>query len=241
MLPPLIPPFRYAIVEDEVYRGAYPKKRNYRFLKRLKLKTMLSLTPDPPVPELLEFCQSQNIRNIRLEVSKVKDNVPLSYSRAIQSVQIIIDPSNLPIFIHCLDGANVTGLVVTCLRKLQMWSVPSCMSEFLRYLRGGVISSEESEFIEKFTGEIEIPCTIPHWLWGGRVTSNKHPRLKLKFLDPRVVEQSEQKKDGKNIEVDNKDDYRERVNGEKEVVSRTIQALSLEGLDDINDLNVEKF
>ncbi|CAG8796250.1 1315_t:CDS:2, partial [Dentiscutata erythropus] len=131
MLPPLIPPFRYATVEDEVYRGAYPKKRNYRFLKRLKLKTMLSLTPDPPVLELLEFCQSQNIRNIHLQVNKVKDNVPLGYSRAIQSVQIIIDPSNLPIFIHCLDGADVTGLVIACLRKLQMWSIPSCMSEFL--------------------------------------------------------------------------------------------------------------
>ncbi|CAG8833137.1 6065_t:CDS:2, partial [Racocetra persica] len=198
----------------EVYRGAYPKSRNYRFLKRLKLKTMLSLIPDPPVRELLEFCQSQNIRNIHLQVGKKKDNdVSLIYSKAIQSVQIIIDPSNLPIFIHCLDGANVTGLVVACLRKLQMWSIPSCMGEFLRYLRGGVISSEESEFIEKFSGEIGIPSTIPHWLWGGHVTSNKHPTLKLKFLDPRVIEQFEQKKkNGKSIEVDNKDDYCKRVN-----------------------------
>ncbi|CAG8435566.1 2249_t:CDS:2 [Scutellospora calospora] len=238
MLPPLIPPFRYAIVEDEVYRGAYPKNRNHRFLKRLKLKTMLSLIPDQPVLELLEFCQAQNIRNIHLQVSKVKDNVPLSYSKAIQAVQIIIDPSNLPIFIHCLDGANVTGLVVACLRKLQMWSIPSCMGEFLRYLRGGVISSEESEFIEKFSGEIEIPRTIPQWLWGGHVTSNKHPRLKLKFLDPGVIEQSEQiKKSGTSIEMDNKEDYRKRVNGKygPSEVSMTLQALALEGLDDIND------
>ncbi|CAG8485725.1 12362_t:CDS:2 [Racocetra fulgida] len=181
---------------------------------------MLSLIPDPPVRELLEFCQSQNIRNIHLQVGKKKDNdVSLIYSKAIQSVQIIIDPSNLPIFIHCLDGANVTGLVVACLRKLQMWSIPSCMGEFL------------SEFIEKFSGEIEIPSMIPHWLWGGHVTSNKHPTLKLKFLDPRVIEQFEQKKkNGKSIEVDNKD---KRVNGEYD--SMTLQALALEGLDDIND------
>lgn len=63
-----------------------------------------------------------------------------------------------------------------------------------RYLRGGVISSEESEFVEKFSAEIEIPCTIPTWLWGGHVTFNKHPTLKLKFLDPNMVEQQEQQK-----------------------------------------------
>ncbi|PKK79829.1 hypothetical protein RhiirC2_768716 [Rhizophagus irregularis] len=194
MVSPLITPFRFAIVEDEVYRGAYPKNRNYRFLKRLKLKTMLSLVPDPPVPELLEFCQNENIKNIHFHVRKVKDNVPLNYNKVVQLIQIIIDPSSLPVFVHCLDGANVTGLVIACLRKLQMWNISSAMGEFLRYLRGGVISSEESEFVEKFSAEIEIPCTIPTWLWGGHVTFNKHPTLKLKFLDPNMVEQQEQQK-----------------------------------------------
>lgn len=33
-LPSLIPPFRYAIVEDGLFRGGYPKARNMRFLKR---------------------------------------------------------------------------------------------------------------------------------------------------------------------------------------------------------------
>ncbi|PKC17619.1 protein-tyrosine phosphatase [Rhizophagus irregularis] len=132
MVSPLITPFRFAIVEDEVYRGAYPKNRNYRFLKRLKLKTMLSLVPDPPVPELLEFCQNENIKNIHFHVRKVKDNVPLNYNKVVQLIQIIIDPSSLPVFVHCLDGANVTGLVIACLRKLQMWNISSAMGEFLR-------------------------------------------------------------------------------------------------------------
>jgi tyrosine-protein phosphatase OCA6 len=191
----IIPPFRYAIVEDEVYRGAYPKNRNYRFLKRLKLKSMLSLVPNQPVPELLEFCRNENIKNIHFQVNKVKDNVPLNYNKIVHVIQIIIDPSNLPVFIHCLDGANVTGLVIACLRKLQMWSIPSAMGEFLRYHRGGVISSEESEFVEKFSAEVEIPRTIPSWLWEGHVTFNKHPTLKLKFLDPKMIEQPEQQKE----------------------------------------------
>ncbi|GBC33143.2 protein-tyrosine phosphatase [Rhizophagus irregularis DAOM 181602=DAOM 197198] len=244
----------FAIVEDEVYRGAYPKNRNYRFLKRLKLKTMLSLVPDPPVPELLEFCQNENIKNIHFHVRKVKDNVPLNYNKVVQLIQIIIDPSSLPVFVHCLDGANVTGLVIACLRKLQMWNISSAMGEFLRYLRGGVISSEESEFVEKFSAEIEIPCTIPTWLWGGHVTFNKHPTLKLKFLDPNMVEQQEQQKKksgfhvvevvekrvGANLlenllessdKVTTDYDKRDEATEADVKVSRTLQALALEGLD----------
>ncbi|CAB4478142.1 unnamed protein product [Rhizophagus irregularis] len=242
MVSPLITPFRFAIVEDEVYRGA------------LKLKTMLSLVPDPPVPELLEFCQNENIKNIHFHVRKVKDNVPLNYNKVVQLIQIIIDPSSLPVFVHCLDGANVTGLVIACLRKLQMWNISSAMGEFLRYLRGGVISSEESEFVEKFSAEIEIPCTIPTWLWGGHVTFNKHPTLKLKFLDPNMVEQQEQQKKksgfhvvevvekrvGANLlenllessdKVTTDYDKRDEATEADVKVSRTLQALALEGLD----------
>ncbi|KAF9115415.1 hypothetical protein BGX27_007915 [Mortierella sp. AM989] len=181
---PLIPPFRFGTVEPEVYRGAYPKQRNLRFLKRLKLRTILSLIPDAPDAVFQEFCTQQGIRSIHLPVDKVKDNVPLTYNRAVEAVQIIINQENLPIYIHCLDGASVTGLVICCLRKLQTWNISSAMGEFLRYLRGGVISSEESAFVEKFSSEIEISKPIPPWLWDGLVTFKKHPTLKLKFTIP---------------------------------------------------------
>ncbi|KAG0373201.1 hypothetical protein BGX24_012018 [Mortierella sp. AD032] len=181
---PLIPPFRFGTVEPEVYRGAYPKQRNLRYLKRLKLKTILSLVPDEPDEVFQEFCRQQGIQPIHLSVDKVKDNVPLTYNRAVEAVQIIIDPDNLPIYIHCLDGAVVTGLVVCCLRKLQTWNISSAMGEFLRFLRGGVISSEESVFVEKFGSEIEISKPIPPWLWEGQITFKKHPTLKLKFTVP---------------------------------------------------------
>ncbi|KAF9431980.1 hypothetical protein BGZ76_011449 [Entomortierella beljakovae] len=181
---PLILPFRFGTVESEVYRGAYPKQRNLRFLKRLKLRTILSLIPDAPDAGFQEFCIQQGIRSIHLPVDKVKDNVPLTYNRAVEAVQIIIDQENLPIYIHCLDGASVTGLVICCLRKLQTWNVSSALGEFLRYLRGGVISSEESGFVEKFSSEIEISKPIPSWLWEGQVTFKKHPTLKLNFTIP---------------------------------------------------------
>ncbi|KAF9362931.1 hypothetical protein BGX34_005209 [Mortierella sp. NVP85] len=181
---PLIPPFRFGTVEPDVYRGAYPKQRNLRFLKRLKLRTVLSLIPDTPDEVFQVFCAHHGIRSIHLPVDKVKDNVPLTYNRAVEALQIIINQENLPIYVHCLDGASVTGLVICCLRKLQTWNVSSALGEFLRYLRGGVISSDESAFVEKFCSEIEISKPIPPWLWEGQVSFKKHPTLKLHFTLP---------------------------------------------------------
>ncbi|KAF9974228.1 hypothetical protein BGZ73_002414 [Actinomortierella ambigua] len=182
--PPLIPPFRFGTVEHEVYRGAYPKQRNLRFLKRLKLRTVLSLIPDAVDDDFLQFCEEQGIRWVHLPVGKVKDNVPLTYSRTVEAIQVIIDPDNMPIYIHCLDGACVTGLVIACIRKLQTWNISSALGEFLRYLRGGVISSEESVFVEKFSSEIEISRPIPPWLWEGQITFKRHPTLKITFKRP---------------------------------------------------------
>ncbi|CAO3622875.1 unnamed protein product [Cunninghamella blakesleeana] len=102
LLPNLIPPFRYSIVEETLFRGGYPKPRNYQFMRRLQLKTVLSLIPDKPTPELEEFCRHENIHMLRLQVDCMKeDNVPLTYNKTLLALQIIINPENHPIYIHC--------------------------------------------------------------------------------------------------------------------------------------------
>jgi tyrosine-protein phosphatase OCA6 len=68
---------------------------------------------------------------------------------------------------HCLDGANNTGLVVMCLRRLQNWSLSYIFAEFVRFTRDAHINSSESEFVETFREEIMIPSVIPKWLWSG--------------------------------------------------------------------------
>jgi protein tyrosine/serine phosphatase len=94
---------------------------------------MLSLTPDPLPDDILQYCDEQGIKAIHLRVDKMKeDNIPLTYSRTIVAIQTIIDPQNQPIYVHCLDGSDVTGLIIACLRKLQMWSTSSAMGEYLR-------------------------------------------------------------------------------------------------------------
>ena len=99
--PQLITPFRYTIIEDGLFRGSYPTPRNHRFLKRyyqasfflnqpnrLKLKTMVSLIPDPPTKELTDFCQANQIQNIHFPVKKYKEDVVFSANIVAQILHV---------------------------------------------------------------------------------------------------------------------------------------------------------
>lgn len=65
----LSPPFRYGIVEKGIARGAYPVLRNFRFLSRTRLKTIISLTPEPPSKDLTDFAALAGISVIYVNVS----------------------------------------------------------------------------------------------------------------------------------------------------------------------------
>jgi protein tyrosine/serine phosphatase len=69
-LDPLYPPHRFNMIDNSIYRGAYPVLPNYRFLSRLQLKTILSLVPEPPTEDLKQFCELASINIIHIPVSR---------------------------------------------------------------------------------------------------------------------------------------------------------------------------
>eukprot|EP00842_Homolaphlyctis_polyrhiza_P004025 jgi/Hompol1/4623/HPOL_003793-RA len=180
-LPPLYPTYRYGVVEEDLLRGGYPKDRNLRFLARLGLRSILSLTPEPPTGSVVAFAASHGISLIHIRVDKPKDNIPLSFPKVCQILPVLIDTTNLPIYVHCLDGSLVTSIVIMCLRKLQCWSPQSYIAECTRYIKEDMVSTEEAEFVEKFTGDFEISAgaRLPKWLWNGPEIPS-YPRSKGK-------------------------------------------------------------
>lgn len=132
-VPALIPPFRFSAVQEGLYRGSYPTLKNFRFLKRLQLKTIVSVVPEPPTTDLAAFCAAEGIINYHFFAEKfTSDSVTVSPATVSQIVQLIIKQENLPLYLHCLDGANVTGIIVMVLRKLQNWTKVATLFEFCR-------------------------------------------------------------------------------------------------------------
>ncbi|KAF1318951.1 putative protein tyrosine phosphatase, partial [Globisporangium splendens] len=175
--PALIPPFRFSNVQQGLYRGSYPTLKNFRFLNRLGLKTVISVIPEPPTSDLAEFCAAEKIVNYHFYAEKfTSDNVTVSPTTVSQILQIVIKQENLPVYLHCLDGANVTGIIIMVLRKLQNWTKVATVSEFCRFTRDHGIEKDESEYLAAFSEEIVVTADAPKWLWNGiRIT--KHPTM----------------------------------------------------------------
>ena len=129
------PPLRFATVEEGLYRSAYPTLRNLRYLRRLRLRTILAMVPKDPTADLSEFCKAEGIQLLHQpgRQENGRTSRPLSVSFIASIISIIIDPGQLPCLLFCLDGIQFTGVVIMCLRKLQHWHINAIFSEHLRF------------------------------------------------------------------------------------------------------------
>lgn len=160
----LVPPFRFAMVEEGVYRGAYPTLRNFPFLQQLHLRTIVSLTPEEPTYDLARFAEAHNIRLRHIQAERFKGEAQLLPNDLNDALQTIIDLNQHPVYVHCLDGRYVTGLVMMALRKLQQWDGAASHDEYVRFTKD---VQDEVAFIAEYTGVLTLPLRIPPWLWGG--------------------------------------------------------------------------
>jgi tyrosine-protein phosphatase OCA6 len=159
----LIPPFRFAYVEKDLFRGAYPVTLNFEFLRTLHLKTIISLAPIHPDQKLREFCSLQHITNHFYECPKYAGQIGLSVSTITDLLLLICNENNLPLYIHSVHGGHTTGLVIMCLRKLQMWSPRATFFEFNQFVSDSCEPFEE-EFYNSFTATLELRPPRPAWL-----------------------------------------------------------------------------
>eukprot|EP00953_Heterococcus_sp_UTEX-ZZ885_P039148 20085-Heterococcus_DN1.PRE.3 len=73
----LYPPDNFAMVDAGVYRSSFPMKKHFPFLRRLRLKTVLTLVMESYPPANEEFHQAEGIRLIQVGVDGNKE--PFKY------------------------------------------------------------------------------------------------------------------------------------------------------------------
>eukprot|EP00962_Isochrysis_galbana_P003454 scaffold971_cov107-Isochrysis_galbana.AAC.8 len=201
-LPPLVPPLRFALVEEGLYRGAYPSLINLRFLTRLRLRTIVSLLPEPPSADLERWCSQQGVALHHERVPLFREEVVLSPERVAELLALLVSPDRGPVYLHCLDGVCVTGTIVLCLRKLQRWASDAAAAEYSRFARNGLDvphlpPAHVTRFVSAWRPELEfgrvMPEALPRWLalpLGLRGSSLAHPvsrERELSSLPPFVA------------------------------------------------------
>lgn len=114
-LSPLIPPYFFSIVlscpsvsaplPHNVYRGSPPLPRNLRFLRRLRLKTIVSLTSAPLQDSVLSWAETEGIECIWHEVGPAgEESLGSGIKESVKPVLQVGARSRLRCQTHMLTG-----------------------------------------------------------------------------------------------------------------------------------------
>jgi protein tyrosine/serine phosphatase len=118
----------FARVTDKIYRGGPPKADGYETLKKINVKAILSL--------------SQNVKQVQKEelwaaANGIKFyNIPIDLytkpadEQALRFLEIVLDRSNQPVFVHCEDGRDRTGTMIALYRVVaEAWTIKDAYHE----------------------------------------------------------------------------------------------------------------
>lgn len=149
-------PENFAMVESGVYRSAFPRTKNIEFLKRLRLKTVVSLVPEDYPDAMLDFYAANRIQVISHGLDGNKWPFKEIDQKALQLVlEDVLNPTNRPLLIHCNKGKHRTGSVVGALRKIRGWALSTVFSEYLLFAAPKT-RLEDQQLIESFQFDFDL-------------------------------------------------------------------------------------
>ncbi len=144
----VVPPLNFSMVSRGIYRSGHPNERNFEFLRRLNLKSVMYLGTEDYRSNMTSWTASQGIQTFHLRLAINKEpTAEMDEADVVRALQLILQPANWPMLIHCNKGKYRVGCIVGLLRRLQGWSHTSIFEEYTRFA-GTKIS--DLEFIEVF-------------------------------------------------------------------------------------------
>lgn len=148
------PPENFALLEPGIYRSSFPMKRNFSFMRRLKLKSILTLILEDYPQANSDFNKENGITLLRFGLEGNKEpfrSMPLDTTT--EALKAVIDPRNHPIMIHCNEGKHRTGCIVGLLRRARGWAISSVLDEYMLYA-GAKARIVDQRFIELFPANL---------------------------------------------------------------------------------------
>ncbi|KAF9192141.1 hypothetical protein BGZ50_008784 [Haplosporangium sp. Z 11] len=160
----LCPPDNFNMVSTWIYRSSFPKKKNFSFLKKLGLKSILTLILEDYPDQNMKFLKENNVTLFQFGIAGNKEPfVQIPEDKICAALAVLLDRRNHPILIHCNKGKHRTGCLIGCLRKLQQWSHTSIFDEYRRFSHPKSRSMDQ-QFIELFDGREAWKVIDPKWI-----------------------------------------------------------------------------
>ena len=156
------------MVTHNLFRSSFPQKENFAYLRKLGLKSVLTLVQEPYPAENLAFLASAGIQFFQFPIPGNKEPfVVIPDTSIIGALVTILDRRNHPILVHCNAGKHRTGCVMGILRKLQGWALTPVLAEYRMYATPKERVMDQ-QFIELFdvanlVGRVDTSNLDPRW------------------------------------------------------------------------------
>lgn len=160
-------PINFHTIAPGVYRSSYPDFEHYEQLTDLELKTIVTLVPGPLPWEYSNFISSSGIIHHHIPILPNKNEEVCSSPETVHQVlEIMLNPSNYPLLIHCNKGRHRTGCMVGCFRKVTGWTLEACLDEYEKYAKPKDRVLDRA-FIDKFDASVLKPIALERGYVGG--------------------------------------------------------------------------
>jgi protein tyrosine/serine phosphatase len=117
-------------VNDHYFRGAQPKGSDYGDLAALGIKTVIDLQQDGPSDEGGKVTAAgMKFVRIGMTTSKAPTDAQVA-----QFFEIVSDPANQPVYVHCAGGRHRTGTMTALYRMTyDGWDADKAYNEMKQY------------------------------------------------------------------------------------------------------------
>jgi protein tyrosine phosphatase (PTP) superfamily phosphohydrolase (DUF442 family) len=122
--------YNFGRVNAAYYRGGQPQGHDYSDLAELGIKTVIDLQKygDSGEPQLV---QSAGMTYHRIPMTT---HVPPTPEQLALFLQIVNDPANQPVYVHCAGGRHRTGVMTAVYRMTaDGWSADDAFGEMKKY------------------------------------------------------------------------------------------------------------
>jgi tyrosine-protein phosphatase SIW14 len=121
-------------VDATFYRGAQPKGDDYADLAALGVKVLINLTDDDADATEPGMAERAGMRYVQIPMTT---HQPPTNAQLTQFLQIVTDPANQPVFVHCVGGRHRTGVITAVYRMMHDgWDPARAFAEMKQYKFG---------------------------------------------------------------------------------------------------------
>ncbi len=136
-------------VAPGIYRGAQPKPEGYKTLKEVGIKTVINLRTSKSEKTEVE---AEGMQSIEVPMSVLRD---VKDDTVDKIIDMMIKPENQPVYVHCRQGQDRTGVVIAAYRmRIEKWPFKEAEAE-MQSFGFNDLWYELKEFIRDYAKELD--------------------------------------------------------------------------------------